>query len=153
VYDLVTAFLRVQNIPAGPLFLRAWGFDADPLPSGGHRGHKSDLIIGLPGTCPEIPFVLIGDSGQEDPEIYRDIALGAPGRVLAVYIRDVTTPERDGEVQAIAEQVREAGVPFSLVSDTAEAARHPAELGLIMPGSLGEVAAAVGFSDSSSLGG
>lgn len=148
LYDFVTGFLQCQHIPTGPLFLRAWGLDADALPSGGHRGHKSELILGLLDTYPQLRFVLIGDSGQQDPEIYRDIALRTPSRVLAVYIRDVTTPKRDREVHAIAQQVRKTGVPFCLVSNTGEAARSAAELGLLTPESANAVLAAVSAESS-----
>ena len=140
LYDMVTAFLDLREIPRGPLFLRAWGWDADALPSGGHGTHKSEVVLGLLDTYPDLPFVLIGDSGQEDPEIYRDLVLARPGRVSAVYIRDVTDPVRDAAVHAVAEQVRAVGVPFLLVPDTAAAAQHAAELGLIadhaLPGVL-----------------
>lgn len=84
LYDLVTAFLDLERIPTGPLLLRAWGLDADALPGSGHHGHKSALITGLLETYPDLPFVLIGDSGQEDPEICRDAAVAAPDRILAV---------------------------------------------------------------------
>ena len=143
LYDLVVTFLELQRVPAGPLFLRAWGLDADALPGGGHGGHKSEIILGLLATYPDLPFVLIGDSGQEDPEIYRDVVLGHPGRVLAVYIRDVTSVERDVEVHAVADQVRAVGVPFELVGDTAAAARHAAQHGLLTPSALEEVLTAV----------
>lgn len=146
LYDLITAFLEARDIPAGPLFLRAWGLDADALPGGGHS-HKAELIQGLLETYPQLSFVLIGDSGQQDPEIYRDVALAAPDRILAVYIRDVTPPNRDLQVQTIAKQVSSAGVPFQLVTDTAEAARHAAELRLLTPDSLAGVLAAVRASE------
>lgn len=143
LYDLVTAFLELNRVPAGPLFLRAWGLDADSRPGGGHHGHKSELLLGLLETYPHLRFVLIGDTGQQDPEIYRDVALAHPDRVLAVYVRDVTTPERDAEVAVVARQVTDAGVPFLLVPDTAAAARHAAGLGLVAPAALDEVLAAV----------
>ena len=143
LYDMVSMFLQVQGIPEGPLFLRAWGLDADALPHGGHSGHKSELVFGLLETYPDLPFVLIGDSGQEDPEIYRDVVLARPGRILAVYIRDVTTEERDAEVRLVAQQVRDAGVPFELVADTAGAALHAAELGLLTRRAITDVVTAV----------
>lgn len=142
LYDVVTAFLDLRGIPRGPLFLRAWGWDADALPSGGHSAHKSEVVLGLLDTFPDLPFVLIGDSGQEDPEIYRDIVLARPGRVLAVYIRDVTEPTRDTAVHLVAQEVQTAGVPFELVPDTAAAARHAAAAGLITAEALWEVLAA-----------
>ena len=139
LYDMVTAFLDLQQIPHGPLFLRAWGWDEDTLPSGGHATHKSEVILGLLDLYADLPFVLIGDSGQEDPEIYRDVVLARPGRVLAVYVRDVTDPSRDSAVHAVAQQVRDAEVPFELVPDTATAARHAAATGLISAQALGGV--------------
>ncbi|MDQ3612562.1 MAG: DUF2183 domain-containing protein [Actinomycetota bacterium] len=143
LYDLITAFLEVQGIPVGPLFLRAWGLDADALPGGGHSGHKSGLILGLLDTYPTLPFVLIGDSGQQDPEIYRDVVIARPGRILSVYIRDVTTPERDAVVGAVAQQVRDLGVEFVLVPDTDAAARHATDLGLVAVDALPDVVEAV----------
>ncbi len=143
LYDLITAFLEIQGIPVGPLFLRAWGLDADALPGGGHSGHKSAIILGLLDTYPTLPFVLIGDSGQEDPEIYRDVVIARPGRILSVYIRDVTTPERDAVVGAVAQQVRDLGVEFALTPDTDAAARHAADLGLIATDALPDVVEAV----------
>ena len=143
LYDLVVTFLELQQVPAGPLFLRAWGLDADALPGGGHGGHKSEIILGLLATYPDLPFVLIGDSGQEDPEIYRDVVLAHPGRILAVYIRDVTSVARDVAVHAVALQVRATGVPFELVADTAGAARHAVQHGLMAPSALAEVLSAL----------
>jgi len=45
---------------------------------------------------PERKFVLVGDSGEADLEVYTDVVLAHPGRILAIYIRDVTTPEGAG---------------------------------------------------------
>ncbi len=139
LYDLITAFLEIQGIPVGPLFLRAWGLDADARPGGGHSGHKFGIILGLLDTYPTLPFVLIGDSGQEDPEIYRDVVIARPGRILSVYIRDVTSPERDAVVGAVAQQVRDLGVEFALTPDTDAAARHAADLGLMATDALPDV--------------
>jgi len=136
LYDVVTTFLDLRKIPRGPLFLRAWGWDEDALPSGGHAGHKNEVVLRLFATYPDLPFVLIGDSGQEDPEIYRDLVLARPGRVLAVFIRDVSEPGRDAAVQAVAQQVRAAGVPFELVPDTGAAAAHAAAHGLLSADAL-----------------
>src|SRR5690606_1902175 len=82
------------------------------------------------------PFVLIGDSGQEDPEIYREAVRRHPGRVKAVYIRDVTPGARDADVRAITEERAGEGVEMVLVRDTVEAARHAAARGLIDPAAL-----------------
>lgn len=44
---------------------------------------------------PKRTFVLVGDSGEKDPEIYTDIARRFPGRVEHIFIRNVTAATRD----------------------------------------------------------
>jgi phosphatidate phosphatase APP1 len=84
-------------------------------------------------TYPDLPFVLIGDSGEEDPEIYLQAAHEYPARIPAIYIRDVTSGERDAQVHAIAGEARSLGTEMVLVPDTVAAAEHAASIGLISP--------------------
>lgn len=46
---------------------------------------------------PRRRFVLIGDSGERDPEIYGAVAQQAPARILRIFIRDVTGEAADAE--------------------------------------------------------
>ncbi|MDQ3604874.1 MAG: App1 family protein, partial [Gemmatimonadota bacterium] len=92
-------------------------------------------------THPDLDWVLIGDSGQQDPEIYREAVREYPGRVRAIYIRDVTNPARDREVHAIADEVAAMGVEMRLVEETVEAGEHAAANGLITPEALAEMRA------------
>jgi phosphatidate phosphatase APP1 len=128
LYDLLTDFMGLQEIPPGPVCLRDIGIDENKFLMSGHHDHKWKHITGIMDTYPDLPFVLIGDSGQKDPEIYAAVAQHYPGRVLAVYIRDVTQKGRDIEVVEIA---GELSVPMLLVPTTGAAARHAASLGLI----------------------
>jgi len=137
IYDLLEDFLDVHGVPAGPLFLKDWSLTV----LGKHRDHKLGIIRRLLATYPELPFVLIGDSGEEDPEIYSQAVREHPGRIRAIYIRDVTTAARDAEVRAIAEEVRGLGVEMVLAPDTAVAAEHAASIGLIAPDSVPEIRA------------
>ena len=100
IYDLLEDFLNVHGVPPGPLFLKDWS----PTVLGKHQDYKLGVIRGLLDTYEELPFVLIGDSGEEDPEIYLQTIREHPGRIRAVYIRDVTPGERDAEVKAIAQR-------------------------------------------------
>jgi phosphatidate phosphatase APP1 len=88
-----------------------------------------------------LPWVLVGDSGQEDPEIYRQAVRDFPGRIKAIYIRDVVPDDRHDEVQRIADEVGAAGVPMLLVPDTYVAAEHAASLGLIETSAVPKVQA------------
>ena len=85
----------------------------------------------------------MGDSGQEDPEIYHRAVHDHPGRIPAVYIRDVTRhPERIDSIRALAAEVERAGSTLVLCDDTLAAARHAASRGWIAADALDEVAAA-----------
>src|SRR5690606_38065535 len=97
--------------------------------------HKRHLIEAMMRLYDDRPVVLIGDSGQRDPEIYREIVAAHPGRVRAVYIRDVGArgPERAAAVAAMAAALGAEGVGLVLARDSAAIARDAARLGLISP--------------------
>jgi phosphatidate phosphatase APP1 len=135
IYDVLEDFLNVHGVPPGPLFLKDWS----PSVLGKHRTHKLGIIRTLLRTYPDLPFVLLGDSGEEDPEIYLQIVREHPGRIPAIYIRDVTTAARDAEVQAIARESSSLGTEMSLVADTAAAAEHAASNGLIEPEAVARI--------------
>lgn len=138
LYDLLSDFLKIQDIPAGPIFLKDWAGLKDVLRGMNHRRHKLEVIRGIMRTHPDLPFVLVGDSGQEDAETYGQVAREHPERVLAVYIRDVghRTGERDRVVHGIADELRSLKIPMLLVKDTVSAAEHAAAAGLIDPAAL-----------------
>ena len=127
IYDVLEDFLNVHGIPPGPLFLKDWS----PTVLGKHQDYKLGVIRRLLATYEDLPFVLIGDSGEEDPEIYLQTIREHPERIRAVYIRDVTSAERDAEVRAIAEEARTLGTELVPVPDTAAAAEHAASIGLV----------------------
>lgn len=142
LYDLLVDFFRIQGIPKGPILLRDLGLNAELLSARGHHTHKLAQIRNVLAVNPQLPFVLIGDSGQQDPEIYAQIVRDNPGRIRAVYIRDVSAEDRRDT--AVAELIRATEahhVPMLLVPDTVRAAEHAASLGLIDPDTIPEIRA------------
>jgi len=135
IYDMLVDFLNVHGVPHGPLFLKDWSLSV----LGKHRDYKIGVIRGLLRTYQELPFVLIGDSGEEDPEIYLQAVREHQGRIRAIYIRDVTSVERDAEVRAMAEEARMLGTEMVTVPDTTAAAEHAASIGLIAPDAIAAV--------------
>jgi phosphatidate phosphatase APP1 len=135
IYDMLEDFLNVHGVPPGPLFLKDWS----PTVLGKHRDYKTGVIRHLLRTYQDLPFVLIGDSGEEDPEIYLQAVREHPGRIMVVYIRDVASVERDAEVMAIADEARKLGTEMVAVPDTAAAAEHAASIGLIAPEAIAAV--------------
>lgn len=124
LHSFLTAFLRHRDFPLGPVLLR------DLLGGAGGREQKHGRIQEVLDLHPQLRFVLIGDSGERDPEIYADIVQTNPDRILAVYIREVRLDPGDGRVEAVSDPWAHE-VPFVLAADTDAVRRHAAELGLL----------------------
>ncbi len=130
LYDLLIDFLDLNEIPEGPLLLRDFGLNTSNE-SSGHMGHKFKEIKNILLAYPQLNFVLIGDSGQEDPKIYHEIVTKFPGRILAIYIRDVQLSDREKIALTLSRQLVTARVEMVIVDNTVEAAEHAAKIGLI----------------------
>ena len=138
MYDLLKDFLDLNQIPEGPLLLRDFGLQDNKLISTGHMGHKFKEIENILLTYPLLNFVLIGDSGQEDPVIYREIVKEFPGRILAIYIRDVQLADRERIAVDISSELEEH-VKLLIVDNTVEAAEHAAKAGLIFTQAIPDI--------------
>ncbi len=141
IYDLLAHVFEIRGIPAGPIFLQDWGLEEGKLIVRPHDDHKKEQIDAIVGTYPSLGFILIGDSGQRDPEIYADVARRYGERIRAIYIRDVAPGPRREAVASIASAIeREHGIPTLLVPDTLAAAKHAAANGWIREEDLPEIA-------------
>ncbi|MEX0758010.1 MAG: phosphatase domain-containing protein, partial [Tistlia sp.] len=133
IYEILELFFQRHGVPEGPiLFLREWGMTLQrPLPPPA-KDHKLALIRGMLAVYDDAPFVLIGDSGQQDPEIYAQIVREHPERVRAIYIRNVGHGrDRDSAIASLAEEVAAAGAELLLADDTVTMARHAVRHGLV----------------------
>ncbi|HEX8334433.1 MAG TPA: App1 family protein, partial [Segetibacter sp.] len=131
MYDLLIDFLDLNTIPAGPIMLRDIGFGGDTKLRGGHMGHKFKEIKQILEAYPHLQFVLVGDSGQEDPVIYREVVKQFPNMILAIYIRDVQLPDREKIALDVSKSLMEDKVEMLIVDNTVEAAEHATKIGLI----------------------
>ena len=141
IYEMLEEFFKLHRIPVGPiLFLREWGISLKrPFPRRA-EDHKLVLIRDMLDLYRDLPFVLIGDSGQHDPEVYAQLVHEHPGRVVAVYIRNVSrSPDRIQAIEDLAKEVLAAGSMLLLAADSFSIAEHAAEHGLIAPEALVEV--------------
>ncbi len=127
LHGFLTAFLEHRDFPLGPLLLR------DLLGTGEHRTHATGKLASIDEILdahPRLPFVLLGDSGQHDPEIYAEAVRRHPGRILAVYIREVRLDPLDGRVEKV-QAGWDDSVPLVVAADSSAMAQHAADLGLI----------------------
>ena len=141
LHDLLAEFLTLQKIPLGPLLLRDWGLSGEVLPTSNEE-HKMRAIERIMTHFPTLPFILVGDTSQEDPEIYSRVVHTYPNRIPAVYIRNVEArPERVEAIRALAAEVEKAGSAQVLADDTQAAAEHAVSRGWIAPAALAEIRA------------
>jgi phosphatidate phosphatase APP1 len=139
LFQPLVEFLRVQNIPLGPLMLKELGL-RKVFGSGRHHTHKLAKIENILRFFPHLQFILIGDSGEQDPEIYAEVVKRYPKAVRAIYIRNVNPdPSRIEALDHLIEEVRSAGTQLLLVPDSEFAAAHAAAEGLIRPAEMAAV--------------
>lgn len=138
LYDLLAQFFNLHNIPIGPvLFLRDWGLTPTQVLPTHNAAFKTGVIRQMLDFYPNLPFILIGDSGQEDPEIYADMAAKYPQRILAVYIRNVSRDlKRPEGINLLAKRLLEAGSSLVLADDTIAIAQHAIAHNFIAPDAL-----------------
>jgi phosphatidate phosphatase APP1 len=135
LYAPLIEYLAVQDLPRGPLMLRDFGLSRN-------RNHKREAIEGILATYPKLKFILIGDSGEEDPEIYSAVVQRFPERIRAIYIRSVDqNPGRIEAIERLVVQVSKTGCQLVLAPDSEPAAAHAAAEGLIQAPELRAVRA------------
>lgn len=141
LYDLLCDFFDLHHFPISPvLFLRHWDFTKkDNLPMRKHA-HKLASARAMLDLFQHLPFILIGDSGENDPEIYAELVRQYPERIRAIYIRNASRKlQRPVEIHALAEKVLQAGSTLILADSTLPFAQHAAQQGWITPAFLDEI--------------
>ncbi|KAM0324302.1 hypothetical protein ACHAQA_008079 [Verticillium albo-atrum] len=95
LFPVLASFFMIAGLPPGSLHLKQY--------SGMLQGifepvaeRKRSTLCRLLKDFPERKFLLVGDSGEADLEVYTELAVSHPDRIIAVFIRDVTTPEQTG---------------------------------------------------------
>jgi len=90
LYPLLRSYFALAGLPHGSFHLKQYSGMLQGIfePAAERKKGSLDRIM---HDFPERKFILIGDSGEADLEVYTDIVQEHPGRVLGVFIRDVTS--------------------------------------------------------------
>ncbi|KAL2003047.1 hypothetical protein VTN02DRAFT_5125 [Thermoascus thermophilus] len=93
LYPLLETYFKLAGLPPGSFHLKQYSGMLQGIfePTAERKRGSLERIM---RDFPDRKFILVGDSGEADLEVYTDIALENPGRVLGIFIRDVTTPEQ-----------------------------------------------------------
>ena len=128
LYRYLEYFLKHNNFPKGPILLRDFRtpFDKTKKRKVSHKEHEIKNII---KTYPNKKFVLIGDAGEHDIDIYLDIVKHYPDRIKAIYIRTVNHKKRMLRIQRLIKDY--TNVPVLLFQESKEVLEHARKLRLI----------------------
>jgi hypothetical protein len=94
---VINDFFQLAKLPTGSVRLRSYGtrsLFSDLLSAPSDR--KRDGVLEVITSFPHSRFVLIGDSGEQDLELYASVARDHPEQILCIFIRDVNTYEDGG---------------------------------------------------------
>ena len=99
IYDAINQFLFDEHFPSGSMHLK-WFRLRDEIFKRWQiirRKSKGGVIRNLIKRLPERTFLLVGDSGERDPEIYAKLASKFPTQVARICIRQIDANPLDAE--------------------------------------------------------
>tara|TARA_R110000868_G_scaffold96834_2_gene266191 strand:- start:8453 stop:9460 length:1008 start_codon:yes stop_codon:yes gene_type:complete len=128
LYRYLELFLRQNNFPKGPILLRTFQ-SFFKRKTAEDKPQKQLEIVNILKTYPKLPFILIGDSGEHDADIYKEIAELYPNRILAIYLRSVNHRKRMIRVRGLFDNYKTTPVLF--VENSEQAVIHAKKMGFI----------------------
>ena len=121
LYHYLELFLKQNNFPKGPILLRSFKTLLKRKVKG-EKSQKQKEIINLLKVYPNLSFILIGDSGEHDIDIYMEITKVYPGRINAIYLRSVKHKKKMLRVKSLIDKYKTT--PILLVEETEQAIKH-----------------------------
>ena len=126
-------FLRRHLYPPGAILLTDWGPTHDRWFRSG-KDHKSSNLLRLAEEFPQIKWLLVGDDGQHDDQLYTRFAIQHPQNVTAVAIRRLSPAEAVlAGGRTVVDDHSAQGVPWVTESDGAGLLDRLSEVGVFDP--------------------
>jgi phosphatidate phosphatase APP1 len=99
LYAPLQEFLDAAGFPESALNLKIVRFRDETLFDLFKKGTETKPVVieGILQTYPNRQFVLVGDSGEQDPEVYSALLRKHPKQILKIYIRNVTNESADND--------------------------------------------------------
>lgn len=116
LHDFLQSIFRRSELVQGPMFLRDYGLSETQFITGTHGDHKGAAIDTILTANPDLPFVMVGDTGQHDAEVYLQSAKRHPGRIERVILR-APGPGADAEDLQFVGGLRALGVVVFVGTD------------------------------------
>lgn len=115
IYPQLIEFLDIHDLPQGPVLLRDFGLSMIHR-NEDYRGHKIETISHIFNVFPDMQFILFGDSGSKDADVYLTLAEEFPDQIKTFYIRHLKDTKNAQRITHLIKQ-RE-GVDAKLIKTT-----------------------------------
>ena len=103
LHGYLASFLARNDFPRGVLITRRLTLDAVGYRQLDAFDYKTARLVDILERLPDVTFVLVGDDGERDPEIYESIRRRYPERIGAIWIRRATpddaAPLPEGQIE------------------------------------------------------
>lgn len=119
LYRYLDFFLKENNFPKGPILLRSI---SSFRPGKSRPPQKQIEVLDILKTYPDMKFILIGDSGEKDGDIYQEISSLFPNQIKAIYLRSVKDEKRMARINNLFADFKD--IPFLMVHNSSEAIKH-----------------------------
>lgn len=130
LYPAINTFLNEEKFPGGSIqlkFFRVKDRSFISFISADQSAYKTDAIRVIIKRFPQRKFILIGDSGEKDPEVYTGIAAEYKDKIKYIFIRDVgLIDENSSRRKSVIEKAGK--VKIVIFKDTAELERYTHDL-------------------------
>ena len=127
LYPVLKNFFSLAGLPQGSFHLKQYSGMLQGIfePTSERKRSTLERIM---QDFPERRFILVGDSGEADLEAYSDLVLANPGKILAIFIRDVTTSNTsqffDKSVHHLEKPTQRTNLSPRAVTDRSDAAEN-----------------------------
>ncbi|WP_037315038.1 App1 family protein [Salegentibacter sp. Hel_I_6] len=132
LYEFINEFAKMHDLPKAVIKLKKikTGISDFLFTGRGSHDHKFEKIKDIISFYPNIPYVLLGDDSQKDPNIYERICKIFPMSLKAVYIRQ-TGKNKKPAVQKIVDNIESLGVSVCYFKHSQKAIKHSREEGIV----------------------
>lgn len=121
LYLYLKKFIEENNFPKGAILLRSFRTILKRKEVN-EKTQKQKEIENILKTYPNLPFILIGDAGEYDADIYIEITKKYPERIKAIYLRSVLHHKKMKRIKKLIENYTDT--LFLVVDDSKEAIAH-----------------------------
>ena len=116
IYDVLSDFINIQELPKGPLMLRDFGMNLI-FKKNNFVPRKLKVIRQILSFYPELPFLCLGDTASNDADYYLQLSDEFPGQIKGVFIRETKDNKNARRIRSLLDARKNAHFKMVKSSD------------------------------------